>query len=236
MPSSDEHRRKRQARIERYSRTVRRMKVALPIGAVLLIGMIFMFGRERATIYDGEQVAELAVLGTGLRLERPRFAGVSEDGDPFVVTAEWALPDGAAPDRIDLEKPVGELYLQDETVVTVRAATGELFRATERLNLNGDVVLETSDGYRIETPRVEVDLEGKTAFAPTRLSATGPNGGVEADQVRVVRGGGSRNSTIRFEGNVRVTWQPEEAKTSAPLEEGAGRTARGAGRKSSNGL
>ena len=211
MPTAEEHQRsRRQARVERYSRTVRRMKVALPVGAVLLIGMIFMFGRERAAVIDAEQAAGVAGLGAGLRLDNPRFAGVTEEGDPFVVTADWALPDGAMPDRIDLEKPVGELHLADARVVTVRAATGELFRGEERLNLAGDVVLETSDGYRVETPRVEVDLRAKVAVAPERLHATGPRGGIEADRARVVRGEGEGNTTVRFEGDVRVTWQPDE--------------------------
>ncbi len=76
---------------------MRQLKVLLPIGAVLLIGMIFMFGRERAGVIDAEQAADMAALGAGLRLDNPRFAGVTEDGDPFVVTADWALPDGPSP-------------------------------------------------------------------------------------------------------------------------------------------
>jgi lipopolysaccharide export system protein LptC len=213
MPTAEEHQRsRRQARIERHTRTVRRMKVALPLCAVLLIGMIFVFGRERPAVFDAEQAAEMVALSAGMRLSNPRFAGVTEDGDPFVVTAEWALPDGATPDRVDLERPVGELHMADKTVVTVRAATGELFRGDERLNLAGDVVLETSEGYRVETPRVELDLEGKVAVAPERLHATGPRGGIEADRVRVVRGVGKGNTTVRFEGDVRVTWQPEESE------------------------
>jgi lipopolysaccharide export system protein LptC len=220
MQTAEETQRsRRQARVERYSRTVRRMKILLPIGAVLLIGMIFVFGRERAAVIDAEQAADMVALGAGLRLDNPRFAGVTEDGDPFVVTADWALPDGARPDRMDLERPVGELHMADQTVVTVRAATGALFRDEERLDLIGDVVLETSDGYRVETPRVEVDLGAKVAVAPQRLHATGPRGAIEADRVRIIRGEGERNTTVRFEGDVRVTWRPEAA---GPAEEGGG--------------
>ena len=212
MPTAEDHQRsRRQARVERYSRTVRRAKVLLPLGAVLLIGMIFVFGRERAAVFDAGQVAEVAALGAGLRLDKPRFAGVTEDGEPFVVTADWALPDGAMPDRVDLERPVGEVHLGEERIVTVRAATGELFRQDERLNLRGAVVVETSDGYRLETPTVEVDLGAKVAVAPERLHATGPRGGIDADRVRVVRGSGEGESTVLFEGNVRVTWRPEAA-------------------------
>lgn len=209
MPGPDDRLRGRQRRVERYSRIVRWMKIALPVGAILLIGMIFLVGRERAAIFDADSAAQLAAVGTGMRLDNPRFSGVTEDGDPFVVTADWALPDGAMPDRIDLENPVGELQMDDETV-TVTAATGELFRKEERLHLSGNVLLETSDGYRVRTPSVEVDMAAKTAEAPQRLHAEGPRGGIEADRVRVIRGEGGKNDvTVRFEGNVRVNWRPE---------------------------
>jgi lipopolysaccharide export system protein LptC len=226
MPTAEEHQRnRRQARVERYSRAVRRMKVLLPIAALLLIGMIFVFGRERAAVIDAEQAADMVALGAGLRLDNPRFAGVTEDGDPFVLTADWALPDGASPDRVGLEKPIGEVHMGGDTVVTVRASTGEFFRSDERLNLQGAVVVETSDGYRLETPRVEVDIGAKVVVAPERLHATGPRGGIEADRVRVVRGQRAEGSTVLFEGDVRVTWQPgrgpdadEEARAERPAD------------------
>lgn len=210
MPGPDDRLRGRQRSVQRYSRIVRWMKFALPIGAIVLIGMIFLVGRERAAVFDPGSAAQLAAVGTGMRLDNPRFTGVTEDGDPFVVTAEWALPDGAMPDRIDLEKPVGELQMDDQTV-TVTAAEGALFRQQEQLHLTGDVVLETSDGYVVRTPSVSVDMAARTAEATERLRADGPRGGIEADRVSIVRGeGGKEDMTVRFEGNVRVNWQPEK--------------------------
>ncbi|HET7408816.1 MAG TPA: LPS export ABC transporter periplasmic protein LptC [Paracoccaceae bacterium] len=207
MLAPEDRLRHTRARVERHSRIVRWMKIALPVVALLLIGAIFLVGRERAAVFDPGTAAQLAAMGTGMRLDNPRFSGVTEEGDPFTVTADWALPDGAVPDRIDLEKPVGELQM-GEQAVTVTAETGALFRDAERLRLKGDVVLETSDGYRIETPSVEVDLATKTAEAPRRLRAEGPRGSIEADRVRLTRGEGADDLTIRFEGDVRVNWQP----------------------------
>ena len=207
MSDPDAGIRRAQARVARHSRIVRWMKIALPVVALVLIGAIFLVGRERAAVFDTDSAARLAAMGTGMRLDNPRFSGVSEEGDPFVVTADWALPDGAMPNRIDLEKPVGELQMGDQTV-TVTAATGQLFREDEKLRLEGHVVVETSDGYRVSTPSVEVDLDARTAEAPGRIHAEGPHGGIEADRARVVEGEGKDDATIRFEGNVRVTWQP----------------------------
>lgn len=204
----DRQRERRQARARRHSLIVRWMKVVLPVGAVLLICMIFIFGRDRAAVVDPEAAANIAALGAGLRLDNPRYTGVTKDGDPFVVTAEWALPDGAMPDRVQLKEPKGELHLGDDRTVTVRAAEGELFRKEKRLSLTGDVVLVTSDGYRVTTPTVDVDLAAKTAVAPDRLHAEGPRGAIEADRVRMVRGDGEGEVTMRFDGDVHVTYRP----------------------------
>jgi lipopolysaccharide export system protein LptC len=219
--AADDRLRGRQRRVRRYSRIVRWMKVALPVGAVLLIGMIFLVGRERAAVFDAGSVAQIAAVSTGMRLDKPRFSGVTEDGDPFIVTADWALPDGAMPDRIQLEKPIGKLQMKDQSV-SVTAATGALLRKSERLHLSGDVQLETSDGYRVRTPSVDIDMAAKTAEAPERVHAEGPRGGIDADRVRVVRGEGEDNVTVRFEGNVRVTWRPQQ-RGDQPSGDGADR-------------
>ena len=200
---------RRQAEVRGYSRLVRWMKVALPIGAVILIGLIFLTGKDRGGAIDAGTAADLTALSAGLKLENPRFAGVTDEGDPFVVTADWALPDGAVPDRVDLENPAGEIRLRDGRTLKVTSATGEMFRKDERLNLMGGVVMQTSDGYRVLTEQVELDLDRRTAFAPSAVKASGPRGGIQADRVTIETGpddGGA--AVMRFEGNVRVLFRP----------------------------
>ena len=200
---------RREAEVRGYSRTVRWMKIALPIGALVLIGLIFLTGKDRGGAIDAGSVSDAALLGAGLELENPRFAGVTDDGDPFVVTAVRAVPDGAVPDRVELEKPNGEIRMGDGRTLTVNSANGEMFRKDERLHLQGEVILETSDGYRVVTDRVELDLDNKSAFAPGRVKATGPRGAIEADQVTIDSNGGQKGQVMmRFEGNVRVQYDP----------------------------
>lgn len=211
MDSAQYHRDRRQAEMRGYSRTIRWMKVVLPIGAILLIGLIFLAGRDRFDATPAQQIATAAALGAGLKLENPRFAGITSDGDPYVVTALSALPDGASPDRIELEQPKGELRLSDGMVLTVESINGEMLRAKERLNLEGEVILRTSDGYRADAPRVEMDMANRIAVVPERLIATGPRGEIEADRLRVEqKGKGSREITALFTGNVKVTFTPQQ--------------------------
>ena len=68
---------------------------------------------------------------------------------------------------------------------------------------------KTSDGYRVVTDRVELDLDNKSAFAPGHVKATGPRGAIEADQVTIDSNGGQKGQVMmRFEGNVRVQYDP----------------------------
>jgi len=205
------HLNRRARRMRRYSRAVVWMKVLLPLGAVALVALIFFTGRDRTAVADLEAASTAAALGAGMRLESPRFAGATETGEPFVIAAGSALPDGATPNRVDLEEPTGEIWLGDGRRLAVRARSGAILREDEILYLDGRVVLETSDGYRATTDSVEIELDSRSAKAPGRISADGPRGGIDADALTVTSVGGDGNALVfRFEGNVRVRFQPAE--------------------------
>lgn len=206
------HRRaQRAAQMQQYSRSVRWMKVVLPIMAASLIILIFLIGTDRDAVIDLGDARNAAVLGAGLKLENPRFSGTTEDGDPFVVTARSALPDGAMPDQIDLDTPAGEIRLGDGLHLTVEAEDGRMFRKDERLHLMGDVTVVTSSGYTATTQRVEMDLAAKTAVAPGAVAAEGPMGSVRADRLKVDRATPeTRDVTLRFEGNVKLVYRGAE--------------------------
>lgn len=210
---SAQHHSRRHAEMRKYSRNVQWMKIALPIAAVALIAMIFMTGRDRLEGTSAQQLINAAALSAGLKLENPRFADITSDGDPYVVTALSALPDGARPNRIELEKPDAELRLPDGLVLTIESNEGELFRKKERLNLEGDVILRTSDGYRADAQRLKINMKKRTAVVPGHVFATGPRGSIEADRLKIEQIGETRRETVAtFKGNVRVIITPDQGE------------------------
>lgn len=189
------------------------MKIVLPLAAVGLIAAIFLIPRERQE--GGLTAAQIAALGAGLKLDRPRFTGATEDGEAYEIAAEWAVPDGAVPDRIELEKPVGRIETVDHGLVTMRADRGLLRRADETVALSGDVVIETSDGFRFETAEAEIDVAARTLASPGAVRITGPMGTLEAGSLRGVdaRADGSGGAArIWFENRVHMVIIPEQPR------------------------
>lgn len=204
-----------QASVAGYTRIVRWMKVLLPLGALLLIGAIFLIDRRgEESLFSPE---ELARLGAGMQLEEPRFAGATDAGEPFVVSAARALPDGPVPDIIQLEAPEGRITFADDLVLEGTARTGLLSRDEMELTLTGSVVLRTSDGYRGQTEKLILDIDRRVASAPGRVTGFGPVGSIEAGAMRALRADAdaaqdANAMVILFEKGVRVVFIPPEAR------------------------
>jgi lipopolysaccharide export system protein LptC len=196
--------------VRRYSRAVAWMKVLLPLGAVAVIAVLFLSAQKQGDLADIFTAEELITLGAGLRLDNPRFAGVTDQGEPFAIRADWALPDSAMPRLIDLERPKGEIEMNDGRTIAVSAASGQMRREQKILVLEGEVVLDTSDGYRVETELIEIDLAANTAKGPGPVTGTGPLGEIQAGSFRADAGkGGERNGQIWFENRVRLVFIPD---------------------------
>lgn len=208
-------------RVRTYSRLVAWMKVVLPLAALAVISALFLSAQKTGDLTEIFTAEELVTLGAGLRLDNPRFAGVTEQGEPFAIRAEWALPDSAMPRFIDLERPQGEIEMKSGRTIAAHSATGRMHREKKILVLQGGVVLDTSDGYHVETDEVEIDLHAETAFGPGPVVGTGPSGQIDAGSFRAATGrgqgsgpkGGPEGSAIGdgqiwFENRVRVVFIP----------------------------
>lgn len=211
------HNMARRRRVLAYSRIVSWVKVLLLVGAAGVLSALYFASQRTGDLSEIFTPEELVTLGSGQRLDNPRFAKITESGEPFVIRAESALPDSAMPRVIDLVRPEGEIEMIDGRTVSARADTGRMHRRDNTLMLAGSVVVDTSDGYHAETGSVVFDLDAETAVAPGPVSGTGPSGSIEAGSFRAVTGpNGVRDGKIWFENRVRVVFIPESGPDSGP--------------------
>ncbi len=200
----------------RRARRARLLKIGLPAAAAALVAAVFLVsGRARLDGFDpGAFEIDPAA---GLRLANPRFTGETASGRPFVLTADWALPDAPDPARVDLGPIRGQVSLSPGRMVSLEAEGGTLHPKDERLSLGDGVTVTTSDGYRAFAPAVTVDFAAEEARSPGPVEAEGPLGRLEAGTMRAARRDGA--DYIWFEGGVRVRGNPA-ARPDTPAPEG----------------
>jgi len=188
---------------------VRFLKVALPLAALGLVAALFLV--SRGDIGRGVSVSAIDFDVTdGLRLSQPRFTGVTRNGQPFVITADRALPDGPDPDRVGLGPVRGEIEMDAARRVTLTAQGGEIRPKLNTMRLEGGVAAETTDGYRLSAARADIDMKAETLAADGPVAVSGPAGDIASGSMRAARR--DENFVVWFENRVRVRIDPERAK------------------------
>lgn len=142
----------------------------------------------------------------GLRMISPSFSGRTEDGDPYTVRADWALPNGPKPTRITLSRLTATLSLEAGQEAVMTSKRGIFFPLRERLRLEDGVFARTSDGYTLETEAALIDVKEKTLQTDGEVIGIGPRGSIRADTLEALDGA---ERMIIFTGNVRVVIVPE---------------------------
>lgn len=196
-------------RVDRHTRLVGWLKVALPLTALAILSTLFLVARridpEAALPYAEVDVEALA---REPRMTAPTYAGTTEDGAALTLSADEARPASegvtaqAAGLRLKLATPDGA---QTELV----AATAVMDDASRQVLLSGGVTVTTSAGYRLETADVAAKLDRTGLESRSSVVATGPAGEIRADGMVLSQDNQTPGSYVLvFKGGVRLVYQP----------------------------
>jgi lipopolysaccharide export system protein LptC len=198
----------------RSSRIVGLLRYLLPAIALCLIALVVLWpqliggaGGLIAPIF-----AHAEVDGTDVMLmHNPRYVGRTRDAEPYELTAASAYVDPKKPSHIHLEQLAAELTPASQRDLRLVALSGLYNRAADKLDLDGDIALTTSDGYRFETQRARIDLEAGRVVGDQPVAGWGPTGTLSADRFEIHDSG----QLLRFNGRVKVTLPPAGAQERA---------------------
>ena len=194
-----------------YSRLVAILKVLLPLVALGLLSALFLIPTEdrpgQAVVFSE---GDIAALGEGMRVVNPTFTGMTGTEDRFRFDALLVVPDAAPPTKASITSVEGRIEFVGGLDVDLIAASGELDIPEDMLELAGDVQIDTSDGYRLRTERLSVDLGTGVIEAREPVAATGPMGGIDAGRMRIAPAEDAPGDERRFLfGNgVRLIYDP----------------------------
>ncbi len=199
------------------SRVVRHLRIALPVLALVLVIALLLNTRsqtsDRAILND---FADITANPEEVRMANPRFAGVDNEGKPYVITAEAAIQRADSDDIVELDHP--RAVTHDDNNETVVTANKGLFRSKGKvLELSEEVTLERSigsDNYSLRTPAATVLIDDKTVTSDQGVTGVGPSGEtLRADRMRAY----NENGKIIFEGNVSMRIFPKSLNTESEV-------------------
>ncbi len=170
-----------------YSAFVKSMRLVLPLGALVLVVLLFVGSEDNEPMIkpieqtlkdmDEPQVNQNELLN-------PKFESADKKNQPYKITADRAIQGEQNKDLIMLEKPVGQMTLKDGMEVTMRSESGAYRQDTQRFFLQGGVHMQHQDGYELVSDEAHFDLEKKYAWSEKAVTGSGPDISIAAEGMR----------------------------------------------------
>lgn len=163
---------------------VRLAKLALPLLAASLFALMLFWpdieGREgRLSFRRGP-----ALTPEALQVTAPRYQGTDEQNRPYTVTARTArmVREEGEREIVLLDEPKADLLLSDGAAwVYVESRRGRYDRATQHLELFGDVTIFHDNGTMFRTEEAFVDIPEGSARGERPTVAQGGFGVIRAE-------------------------------------------------------
>ncbi len=194
-----------------YSRVVAVLKIGLPLIALAMLSSLFLTRTDDAGGEISFSRADLAALGSGLRVDNPTFAGSTRRDDRFEFEADVVVPDAAPPTRASIEGLRGRIDFAAGARVEVSARAAELEMEAHALELRDEARVATSDGLVVLAPRMSVDLRSGALSATGGVETTGPMGEITSGDLSITPAeGGEAPARISFGQGVRLVYYPAE--------------------------
>jgi len=188
-----------------YSRFIRKVQIALPVLALLLIALIFgmnSYQGDKIIPIQEEDIQPQARQEIGKNeLVNPQFESMDEKGQPFKITADTATQN--SPDQNSdmlLQNPSGTMNLKSGDTVSLSANKGNYKQLDQYLDLNENVILTHSGGYQLTTNTLQIDLAANKAWSNQTVRVTGPEGEINANGLEV----SSDNEKLTFKGPAKM--------------------------------
>ena len=142
---------------------MKRLKLAILISIGFIVGVVSI---SLWASYKGRKPAEemklprIALEGADSRLEKIRFVEEKQGRKTWELEAN-AMQQYQGQNVMVLEDVRLTFFNKDGRTFTVTGRQGKVYQDTKNMELQGDVVVTSSDGYRLKTNSVAYDHQGR---------------------------------------------------------------------------
>ena len=189
-------------RAKRHSRSVRRLRVAIPVLVVVVFAGIMLaswLDPIRILARLPTQSGRLVISGSKITMESPKLSGFTKDSRPYEVNARAAAQDITKPDFVELSDVRAKIENTNKEPINLTAVDGLYNRKSGILRLWRDVIL-TTPGYQMNLAEATIDTVSSHVVSNHPVQVKMLQGTLVSDRLEVTGGG----EVVVFDGNVKL--------------------------------
>ncbi len=198
---------------DRYSRVIATLKIALPLLALGLLSTLFLISRAvtpTSTIPFADEEVQQRL--TNHQVTGPYFSGTTSRGDQIAFIAKTlSSPDGTVGSNT-AEDVLVNVDFANGTGLTVEADLATLDIAEDTSELRGNVEVTTSQGYRLQSEQLFLQLSRLDITSPDKVTGMSPDGEIEAGSMRVFQPSEAKEPQWVFTQDVKLLYTPKNGK------------------------
>ena len=120
-----------------------------------------------------------------IRMVNLHYSGTDLGGRRFEIAADRGVQRSPEAPSIRLEGIRASINMSDDRSATLQSAGGTFYVEENLLEMDGGVVMTTSDGYRFTVGKARFNLDNNHAESDQQISGTGPLGTFTADSFEI---------------------------------------------------
>jgi len=168
-----------------HDRVVKLLKLALPalIGVVLAF-LFFAPLEEKQEVSFLLDKNKVDTAEERLKVSAAQYRGLDDAGRPFILEARAALQANSQTEVVEISGLAASIELESGPA-GFRANRARYNMENDHVNVVGPIIFTASDGYRMTTRDVIVNMRNRTMVSRGPVEGQIPLGRFSADQLRV---------------------------------------------------
>lgn len=191
-----------------HSRRVRRLKILLPILAIVISLAFIAVSWVRSMIPDNLTIVGAKIENGMIVMEKPAISGLNLEGLSYYMAASRALQSIRNPNQIKLEDIKAALPMDGRVIAEFAASSAAFDRATDRLDLTEPFSIDLSSGISARFQAAFVDVRAGILMTDRPVDITARGAHLVADSFEIT----DKGRRIALTGHVKVTVNPKSVR------------------------
>lgn len=193
-----------------HSRIVAWMKIILPLAALGILSTLFLISNN----FDPNEALPMVDIDLQQRAKdqgatNATFAGVTSSGDEVIVQTVHSRPSPEDSQLFLAEDVTADFLLSSGAKVNITSDRGEMNQYNQTASLAGNVHIETTTGYVMETELLKARFDDLYAESPGPVEGTAPAGDLSAGRMVLENNAETGNAHLLFTDGVKLIYHPQ---------------------------